>query len=118
MAKITSTENQPGKPANRLGSLILRILSIVMTIGTIGVFLYSTARNQLVIPISAILFFLMLLLWPAIWDGIVFLFSKRPRSLWGRISMNLVIATLMAVIFEDFYELVVKFTSIILRVLR
>jgi hypothetical protein len=118
MTKYTSPEDNQGKANSRLNNPAWRILSIIMTVGTIGVFLYSTARDQLVIPISAIVFFLMLWLWPTIWDGIVFLFSKRPRSLWGRISMNLVIATLLAVIFEDFYELVIKFVWIILRMLR
>jgi uncharacterized membrane protein len=116
--KNPPTENQPSKSSNRLDRPAWRILSIILVIGTIFVFLYSTARDQLTIPISASVFFLMLCLWPAIWDGIVFLFSKRPQSLWGRISMNLVIATLFAVIFEDLYELVVKFVSVVLRVLR
>ena len=118
MNKSHSSEDNQGKATNRLNKPAWRALSIIMIIGTIGVFLYSTARNQLIIPISAILFFLLLLLWPAIWDGIVFLFSKRPSSTWGRISMNLVLATLMAVIFEDFYELFVMFARILARIIN
>ena len=56
----------------------------------------------------------VLWIWPAIWDGLVFLFSKRPRSLWGRISMNLIIATLLAVIFEDLWELFKMFARIVI----
>ena len=117
MTKNQPPEENQGKSTSRLNKPAWRILSIIMIIGTIGVFLYSTARNQLVIPISAIIFFLLLLLLPAIWDGIVFLFSKRPSSIWGRISMNLVIATLLAVIFEDFYELFVMFARIVVRII-
>ncbi len=118
MTKNTPSEDKAGKSASRLDSPALRILSIIVTIGVIVVFLYSTARNQLIIPISAIVFFLMLWLWPAIWNGIVFLFSKRPKSIWGRLSMNLVIATLLAVIFEDLWEVLKMLARIVNRIIN
>ena len=94
-----------------------RVLSIIIADGTIGVLVYSISREQWVIPISAIGFFLILWLWPTIWDWIVFLFSKLPESVWGRISLNLVIATLLAVIFEDFYEVAIEFIRTILNMI-
>ncbi len=118
MTKNTQSENNEEKSTSRLDHPAWRILSIIMTIGVIVVFLYSTARDQLIIPISAIVFFLMLCLWPAIWNGIVFLFSKRPKSIWGRFSMNLVIATLLAVIFEDLWEVLKMLERIVNRIIN
>ena len=115
MANQTPTQNGPSKPTNRMNHPTWRFLSIIIAVGTIGVLVYSIRREQWAIPISAIGFFVVLWLWPTIWDWIVFLFSKRPASIWGRISLNLVIATLLAVIFEDFYEVVIEFARTILN---
>ena len=118
MAKQNPFKDSPMKPASRMDYPAWRYLSIIIAVGTIGVLAYSIIRQQWVIPISAIGFFLIIWLWPAIWDWIVFIFSKRPTSIWGRISLNLVIATLLAVIFEDFYELVIEFFRMILNAIR
>jgi len=118
MVKQRPSKDSLAKPTSRMDHPFWRYLSIIIAVGTVGVLTYSITRQQWVIPISAIAFFLILWLWPVIWDWIVFLFSKRPTSIWGRISLNLVIATLLAVIFEDFYELVIEFFRMILNVVR
>ena len=96
----------------------MRIASILIAILAIGTLLYSLANSLPIIPVMAGVFFLMLWFLPQLWNWIEYVFSKRPASWWGRFSLNLVLAILMASAFEDILELLTKFARIISWIIR
>ncbi len=118
MTKDNPPENNPGSPKGRLDNPILRIASILIAILAIGTLLYSLANSLPIIPVMAGVFFLMLWFLPQLWDWIEYVFSKRPASRWGRFTLNLVLAILMASAFEDILELLTRFARIISWVIR
>jgi len=118
-----STQNKPlerntGKHKSRLDPPFRRFTSILVAIGTVGVFLYSIIAGYHIISVMTVLFFLVLWFLPQPWDWIEFVFSKRPSSPWGRFVLNLFIAILLASMFEDISEIVVKFLRFILSILK
>lgn len=118
MVKNNSSENNTGKPKSRLSNPVLRFVSILVAIAAILILLYSLATSLPIIPVMAGVFFLMLWFLPFLWDWIEYVFSRRPSSTWGRFTLNLVIAILMASAFEDILELLVRFVRIISWMLR
>ena len=118
MEQNSSSENNPGKPKGRLDNPILRFASILVAIIAICTLLYSLASSLPIIPIMAGVFFLMLWFLPSLWNWIEFVFSKRPSRTWGRFTLNLVLAILMASAFEDILEIIVRFARIIYWILR
>ena len=68
---------------------------------------YAT-EAMIIIPVATLLGFLLLWFWPKPWDWIETIFGRRPRTIWGRISLNLAIATLVAITFEDVVEGIVQ----------
>lgn len=101
------------RPKSRLDNPALRIASILVALASIGILLYSLATSLTIIPIMTVIFFLMLWFLPFLWKWIVFVFSKRPSSLWGRFTLNLVLAIIMASAFEDILEIIRRFARII-----
>jgi uncharacterized membrane protein YidH (DUF202 family) len=76
---------------------------------------YNT-EAMIIIPIGTLVVFLALWFWPKLWDWIEHVFGKRPGSTWGRISLNLAVATLVAIALEDIVEGVVEIVrAIIMR---
>jgi len=111
-------ENNFGGRRSRLDNPFWRITSILVGIGAVGVFLYSITAGYQTIPVMTVIFFLMLWFLPQFWDWIEFVFSKRPSSIWGRFVLYLVIAILMASVFEDLTEMVSRLLRFITRLLR
>jgi hypothetical protein len=118
MTQDNPSENGTGKPRGRLANPTLRFVSILVAIAAIGILLYSITSNFPIIPVMIGIFFLMLWFIPQIWKWIEFVFSKRPSSKWGRFTLNLVLAILMASAFEDILEIVMKFARIGFWMLR
>jgi hypothetical protein len=118
MTQDNSSENNTGKPKGRLDNPLLRLVSVLVAIASIGILLYSLASSLPIIPIMAGVFFLMLWFLPFLWKWIEYVFSKRPSSVWGRFTLNLVLAIIMASAFEDVLEIIRRFAWIIFRILR
>ena len=118
MTQDNSSENNTGKPRGRLSHPALRLASILVAILAICTLLYSLASSLTIIPIMAGVFFLMLWFIPQIWKWIEYVFSKRPSSTWGRFTLNLVLAIIMASAFEDILEIIQRFGRIIYWILR
>jgi len=93
---------------SRLDDPIWRLASIIITVAAGGLIIYSLVRQQWIIAASAIIFFLMLWFFPFIWKWIVFAFNRKPETTWERISLNLALATLAALVFEDFFEVLFR----------
>jgi hypothetical protein len=106
------------KPIGRLANPSLRLLSILVAIAAIGILLYSFTSNFPIIPVMTGVFFLMLWILPFLWKWIEYIFSKRPSSIWGRFTLNLVLAIIMASAFEDFLEIARRITRIIFWTFR
>ena len=113
MAQNTPPQNNTDKPKGRLDNPRLRFLSILVGIAAIGIFLYSFTSNFPIIPVMTGIFFLMLWFIPQFWKWIEWAFSKRPSSAWGRFTLNLILAIIMASAFEDILEIVQRFARII-----
>jgi hypothetical protein len=64
---------------------------------------YDT-EAMIIVPLGTLVGFLLLWCWPKLWDWIERVFGTRPGSTWGRISLNLAIATLLAIALEDVIE--------------
>jgi hypothetical protein len=118
MTKDNPPETNPDKPKGRLANPVLRLASIFVALIAICTLLYSIASSLTIIPIMAGVFFLMLWVWPAFWDLIEYVFSKRPSSLLGRFTLNLVIAIILASAFEDILEIILRFARIARWILR
>jgi len=74
---------------------------------------YNT-EAMVMIPVGTLVCFLLLLFWPKLWDWIEHVFGRRPESTWGRISLNLATATLLAIALEDIVEGMVEVVKAIL----
>ena len=118
MAQDNPPDNNTEKRRGRLDHPVLRFVSILVAIASICTLLYSFATSLPIIPIMTGVFFLMLWFLPALWKWIEFVFSKRPSSKWGRFTLNLVLAILMASAFEDIMEIVNRFGRIIFWIIR
>ena len=118
MTQDNPSENNTGKQKGRLDNPVMRFASILVAIIAICTLLYSLASSLTIIPIMAVIFFLMLWFLPFFWNWIEFVFSKRPSSTWGRFTLNLVLAIIMASAFEDILEIINKFGRIIYWILR
>ena len=118
MPQEIPSENKTDKPRGRLDHPVLRFASILVAIISICTLLYSLANSQLIIPVMAGIFLLMLWFLPQLWNWIEFVFSKRPSRTWGRFTLNLVLAIIMASAFEDILEIFVKFARIAYWVFR
>jgi hypothetical protein len=118
MTQNNPSENNTSKPKGRLDNPLLRLVSVLVAIASIGILLYSLASSLPIIPAMAGIFFLMLWFIPQIWKWIEYVFSKRPTSIWGRITLNLVLAIIMASAFEDILEIIRRFARIIYWMLR
>ncbi|MBN1451990.1 MAG: hypothetical protein JW963_13325 [Anaerolineales bacterium] len=118
MTQNNPSKNNTDKPKGRLDNPVLRLASIFVAIIAICTLLYSLASSLPIIPIMAGIFFLMLWFIPQIWKWIEWVFSKRPSSAWGRFTLNLVLAIIMASAFEDVLEIIMKFGRIAFWMLR
>ena len=118
MTKDNLPGSNSGNSKGRLDNPGLRILSILVVIASTGVLLYSLTRTSSIIPIMTGIFFLSLWFVPLLWKWIEFVFSKRPSSLWGRFTLNLVLAIIMASASEDILEIIRRFVKIILGFLK
>ena len=118
MRQDISPEINTGKPKGRLENPVLRNVSILVAFIAICTLLYSFASSLPIIPVMAGIFFLMLWFLPFFWKWIEYVFSKRPSSVWGRFTLNLVLAIIMASAFEDVLEIVLKFARIGFWMLR
>ena len=118
MTQDNPSENKTTKPKGRLANPWLRFASILVAIAAIGILLYSFASNFPIIPVMTGVFFLMLWFIPQIWKWFEWVFSKRPSSTWGRFTLNLVLAIIMASAFEDVLEIIMRFARIGFWMLR
>ena len=118
MTQDNPSENNTDKPKGRLDNPVLRLASIFVAFIAICTLLYSLANSLLIIPVMVGIFFLMLWFIPQFWKWIEFVFSKRPSSAWGRFTLNLVLAIIMASAFEDVLEIITRFARIIFWTLR
>ncbi len=98
-------DKEPGKRLDRLG---WRWVSILIFMAAAVVLLYTIYRTQFLIAIIAGVFFLMLWFIPVLWNWVVFVFGRKPETLWERLSLNLVLATLAALTFEDALEVIMR----------
>ncbi|MCP4141722.1 MAG: hypothetical protein GY755_15855 [Chloroflexi bacterium] len=114
MKKNTSQETESTEKKGRLQNPFLFFLSIVLVIFSFGLVLYSL-EDVIIIPIIMILAFLLLWFSPRIWTWIEELFGKRPKTNWGRFSMNLAIATFTAIILEDVLDFIWKGIRLLFR---
>lgn len=110
-------EIKPAWQKSRLNNPLWRLISGLIAVSAVGVFLYSIIAGYETIPIMTAIFFLMLLLLPQIWRWIEFVFSKRPSNVWWRLALDLVLAILMASMFEDVLEILVRLSRLIFRML-
>ncbi|MFZ5911100.1 MAG: hypothetical protein ACOYYU_13895 [Chloroflexota bacterium] len=108
MTEEPVSEQSVGKPKRRLDYPAWRIVSILVTLGAAGVLAYSVYKSQTLVFSGAVVFFLLLWLIPPLWDWIVFTFGRKPETTWERISLNLALAMLAAMAFEDAFEVVVR----------
>ena len=115
MENNASSEENIGGSKSRLSNPVLRLVTILIAVAAIFVLIYSLINSFTIFPIMVGVFFLMLWFLPHLWDWIRFVFSKRPSSILGRLTLNLVIAIIMASIIEDVWELIIKIMRIILR---
>lgn len=95
-------------PAKRLDRPGWRWTSKLIFMAAAVVLLYTIYRRQFFIAITAGIFFSILWFIPVLWNWIVFVFSRKPETLWERLSLNLVLATLAALTFEDALEVIVR----------
>ena len=112
MKQDSPSKDQPDQPGGRLDHPVLHLASILVAILAIFAMLYSLANSLPLIPVLTGVFFLMLWFIPQIWKWIVFVFSKKPSSTWGRFILNLVLAIIMASIFEDLLEMLILIVKI------
>jgi hypothetical protein len=110
-------EQSVGKPHRRLNHPAWRISSILVMLGAVSILAYTAYRSQVLIAASAVIFFLLLWFIPVLWDWIVFTFGRKPETTWERISLNLALATLAALTFEDAFEVAVRLASRLLFLL-
>ncbi len=115
MLKCSTSQQPAEKPKNRLHHAGRRRASALIFLAAAAVLLYTIYRTQFLITISAAAFFLLLWLIPALWDGIIFLFGRKPETIWERISLNVMLATLAALTFEDAFEVAGRLSSFLLR---
>lgn len=108
MAEEPVLEQLVGKPKRRLDYLAWRIASIFVTLGATGVLAYAVYKSLTLVLSSVVIFFLLLWLIPALWDWIVFTFGRKPETTWERISLNIALAILAALTFEDAFEVVIR----------
>jgi len=118
MTQNNLSQSHTEKPRGRLDHPGLRITSILVAILAVCALLYSLASSLPIIPVMTGVFFLMLWFIPQIWKWIEWVFSKRPSSTWGRFTLNLVLAIIMASAFEDVLEIVRKFAEILYWIVR
>ena len=118
MTKDNLPESKSDKPKGRLANPRSRLLSILVAIAATGILLYSFTSNFPIIPVMTGVFFLMLWILPFLWKWIEYVFSKRPSSIWGRFTLNLVLAIIMASAFEDFLEIIRRIARIIFWTFR
>ena len=118
MTQNNPPENNTNKPKGRLNNPVLRFVSILIVITSICTLLYSFTISLSIIPIMTVVFFLMLWFIPQLWKWIEFLFSRRPSSRWGRFTLNLVLAIIMASAFEDVLEIVRRLARIAFGIFR
>ncbi len=116
MLKQSSSRQPAEKPKNRLDHAGWRLASALIFLAAAAVLLYSIYRTQFLIAVSAVVFFLLLWVIPAVWEGIVFIFGRKPETTWERLSLNLVLATLAALSFEDASEVAGRLGRLLLRV--
>lgn len=112
-SKISTTSQSK----SRLSNNYLRLVSVLIAIAAIGVLIYTLLIGFYEIPTITVIFFIVLSFFPQFWHWIEYVFSKQPSSKWGRFVLNLVLAILLASIFEDILELLVKIAKKIIGVL-
>ncbi|OQX62022.1 MAG: hypothetical protein B6I38_05630 [Anaerolineaceae bacterium 4572_5.1] len=117
MVKEISPEKNSEKVKGRLKKPAWRMISVIVVFLSISVLLYSGTHQLLIIPVTTLFFFLLLWFIPIIWTWIEEIFGKRPRSRWGRFSLNLVIAVLIASTFEDVLEILAKGVHILKHII-
>jgi len=108
MIEEPSLRQATNSPKRRLDYPAWRIVIIFVTLGTAGVLVYAVYKAQTLVLGSVVIFFLLLWLIPALWDWIVFTFGRKPETAWERISLNLTLAILAALAFEDALEVVMR----------
>jgi len=116
MLKQSSSRQPAEKPKTRLDHAGWRFASALIFLAAAAVLLYSIYRTQFLIAVSAAVFFLLLWVIPALWDGIVFILGRKPETMWERLSLNLMLATLAALSFEDASEVAKRLGGLLLRV--
>ncbi len=116
MKKHTSQKIESTEKKGRLQNPLLLFLSIILVVFSFGLVIYSL-EDVLIIPVVMILAFLLLWFYPTVWTWIEELFGKRPRTNWGRFSMNLTIATFTAVVLEDIIDFMRKGIYLLFRLL-
>lgn len=101
------------EPKRRLEKIHWKILSILGVFGILSLLLYTILERFWIIPITTVIAFLILWrkAWP--WDLLEEIFSNRPTTQWGKLSLSLVLAILAASIFEDVFELFRRFLFLI-----
>ena len=118
MANDFFPEKNSEKTEGRFQKPLWRFLSVIVAILSLSALFYSIFRKMFIIPAFALLFFLLLWFGPIFWTWLEEIFGKRPRSTWGRFSMNLAIATLIAIMVEDTLEVFLKGFRFIEKMLR
>jgi hypothetical protein len=108
MTQDNLPEKDTLKPKGRLDNPVLRLASVFVAIIALCTLLYSLASSLPIIPVMAVIFFLILWFVPQVWKWIEWVFSKRPSSTLGRFTLNLVLAILMASAFEDVLEIITR----------
>lgn len=117
MTEEPVSEQLAGKSERRLDHPAQWIVSILVLFGAVSILAYTVYRSQVLIAASAAVFFLLLWFIPVLWDWIVFTFGRKPETTWERISLNLALATLAALTFEDAFEVVVRLAGRLLFLL-
>jgi len=118
MTQENTSQQDIHKPRGRLEHPGLRVASILVAILAVCALLYSLASSLPIIPVMTGVFFLMLWFIPQIWKWIEWIFSKRPSSTWGRFTLNLVLAIIMASAFEDVLEIVRRIAGILYWIVK
>ena len=116
MTKNTLPKADSTEKKGRLQNPILFFLSIALVIFSFGLMIYSVP-DVLIIPVVMLFVFLLLRFSPTPWTWIEELFGKRPKTNWGRFSMNLAIAAFTAIILEDVLDFFWKGVRLLYRLL-
>lgn len=105
------------EPKRRLEKIHWKILSILGVFGILSLLLYTILERFWIIPITTVIVFLILWrkAWP--WNLLEEVFSNRPTTKWGKLSLSLVLAILAASVFEDVFEIFRRVMYFIFRLI-